>query len=160
MARNPSFTGDYIIAEVGCNDNEKVLQTTNGLYLLSNTHKELYSIQGDKVSAMGLMKFNKSALQYFNYDKWNPYTNIGAILRYNAHYNELYIIDGGGRSNSPIERRDDSKFGHEYYSELAKCFTYSELLGEFTSYYDYWYSPYWFFIGNTQYSIAEDNMIY
>lgn len=160
MARNPSFTGDYIIGEVGCNDNEKVLQTTNGLYLLSNTHKELYSIQGDKVSAMGLMKFNKSALQYFNYDKWNPYTNIGAILRYNAHYNELYIIDGGDSSNTPIERCDDLKFGNEYYNEAAKCLTYSEMLGEFTSYYDYWYAPYWFFIGNTQYSIAEDNKIY
>lgn len=165
MARNPSFTGDYIIAEVGCNDNEKVLQTTNGLYLLSNTHKELYSIQGDKVSAMGLMKFNKSALQHFNYDKWNPYYNSGAKLRYNAHYNELYILDGGDKqASNAIERSDENlTLKRMYYlddDKIPRCLAYSELLGEFTSYYDYWYSPYWFFIGNTQYSISEDNKIY
>lgn len=176
LARNPAFTGDYIISEVGCNDNEKVLQTTNGLYLLSNTHKELFSIQGDKVNGMGLMKFNKSAIENFHFDKWDPYNKKGSILRYNSHYQEVYIIDPcydlDGEDNyiefneravyNHIQVSGDFKYTDAYYPGYyhPKCLTYSEKLGEFTSYYDYWYSPYWFNIDDAQYSISELNRIY
>ena len=176
LARNPAFTGDYIISEVGCNDNEKVLQTTNGLYLLSNTHKELFSIQGDKVNGMGLMKFNKSAIENFHFDKWDPYNKKGSILRYNSHYQEVYIIDPcydlDGEDNyiefneraeyNHIQVSGDFKYTDAYYPGYyhPKCLTYSEKLGEFTSYYDYWFSPYWFNIDDAQYSISELNRIY
>lgn len=110
----------YISNTIGCTDKASIAQSPNGLYFIDSYSKALYLFNGQlkNISADSMNSWMHRHISIK--DRWRPddFGESNAILAYDALNHDILLMD----------------------KEI--CLAYSELIGAFTSFYDYGNIPY------------------
>lgn len=129
----------YISDSIGCQNKWAIESTPSGLYFVDTYNSELYRLSDKGLASISQNKF-KNYFTKISTNVWKPKlwstTNdkIDSVrLQYDSTTSDLYIIS----------------------SDTALA--YNELLGEFTSFYDYGSTSYWVNLNNKSIQILNSN---
>lgn len=129
----------YISDSIGCQNKWAIESTPSGLYFVDTYNSELYRLNDKGLAPISQNKF-KNYFTKISTNVWKPKlwstTNdkIDSVrLQYDSTTSDLYIIS----------------------SDTALA--YNELLGEFTSFYDYGSTSYWVNLNNKSIQILNSN---
>ena len=129
----------YISDSIGCQNKWAIESTPSGLYFVDTYNSELYRLNDKGLAPISQNKF-KNYFTKISTNVWKPklWSTTGdkidsVRLQYDSTTSDLYIIS----------------------SDTALA--YNELLGEFTSFYDYGSTSYWVNLNNKSIQILNSN---
>ena len=109
----------YISDKIGCYNKWSICETPNGIYFIDDITKGIYLFNGQLTNITDKLGFNSWInVNLKGLNIWNPYDFNNFVSYYDKGNNEVLFID---RHN---------------------CLAYSEVLGQFTSFYSYENTPY------------------
>lgn len=121
----------YITNQIGAKNKWSINQTKNGLYFMDDLNKTMNVITGSGIMDLSVEKGFKT---------WSN-NNI-------ADYGSLVIgtSDGGSDTNqmNTFSTSVDKLHNDIYFTNSSTCLCYSEIMGNFTSFYDYGNIPFMF----------------
>ena len=129
----------YISDSIGCQNKWAIESTPSGLYFIDTYNSELYKLSDNGLTPISQNKF-KNYFTKISTNVWKPSLwsttddKIDSVrLQYDSTTSDLYIIS----------------------SDTA--LSYNELLGEFTSFYDYGSTSYWINLNNKSIQILNSS---
>lgn len=125
----------YISNTVGCNNKWSIAESPSGLYFIDNITNSIYLFNGQLNSLSDKLGFRQWVGENNSLDKWTPEGYHNFISFYDKNNDDVYFVN------------------------KDTALTYSELLGQFTSFMDYNNVPAMFSIDNDFYAI-KDNKIW
>lgn len=127
----------YLSDSIGCQNKWAIKSTPSGIYFVDIYNSELYKIDTNGISSISQNKF-KNYFTKLNSNIWSPYlwaNDIDAIkLEYDSTTYDLYI------------------------TSKDTALAYNELLGEFTSFYDYGSTLYWVNLSNRSFQFCNSGL--
>ena len=109
----------YLSDTIGCSNKWSIANTPNGIYFMDSHEKDIYLFNG-KLSNLSVEKgFSSWCKQNINFGVWKPY---------NFHKSDV--------ENHFIARYDKNNKEVMFINEKT-CLSFSEIIGTFTSFYDY-----------------------
>ena len=119
----------YLSDKIGTTNKWSIIQTTQGIYFMDTINKQIMLFNGQFDSISNRLGFNTWLLNNLNLDSWNPMDFNGFISYYDSKNKDIY-------------------FTNKEYS-----LSYSEVLGQFTSFFNYESVPFMFNISDRFISI-------
>ena len=127
--------GKRYISSIGCTNKWSIVDTPSGLYFIDDITKGIYLFNGSALNNLSnTLGFNQWVKKNSSMSKWNPATFNNFKTSYDKVNRDVYFIN-----------KDN-------------CLCYSELLGQFTSFYSYEGVPYMFNIEDSFYSIKDTSL--
>lgn len=123
----------YITNSIGCKNKWSICETPYGLYFIDSINKGIYIFNGEIKDLTTTLGFSSWAKKSIDDTIWNPYTFNGFVTYYD-----------------PINK-------DVLFTSKDQCLAYSEIIGQFTSFYSYEKTPYITKLGNKVLSILSSN---
>ena len=124
----------YISEQVGCTNKWSIVESVMGLYFIDNFTNTIYLYNGQMNPLSDSQGFRNWLSKYKDYSPWNPleFNNIKTF--YDRNNKDVYFV-------------------HKDF-----CLGFSELLGNFVSFYSYNAVPVMFNVSNKFYSIKDNKV--
>lgn len=132
----------YLSDSIGCQNKWAIKSTPSGIYFVDTYNGELYRINDKGITPISQNKF-KNYFTKLNPNVWSP-----SLWNYN---NAKDFVDS-------IKLEYDSTTSDLYIINKDTALAYNELLGEFTSFYDYGSVLYWINLEDKSLQIYNDGM--
>lgn len=132
----------YLSDSIGCQNKWAIKSTPSGIYFVDTYNGELYRINDKGITPISQNKF-KNYFTKLNPNVWSP-----SLWNYN---NAEDFVDS-------IKLEYDSTTSDLYIINKDTALAYNELLGEFTSFYDYGSILYWINLEDKSLQIYNDGM--
>lgn len=132
----------YLSNSIGCQNKWAIKSTPSGIYFVDTYNKELYRINDKGITPISQNKF-KNYFTKLSPNVWSP-----SLWNYN---NAKDFVDS-------IKLEYDSTTSDLYIINKDTALAYNELLGEFTSFYDYGSVLYWINLEDKSLQIYNDRM--
>lgn len=132
----------YLSDSIGCQNKWAIKSTPQGIYFVDTYNKELYRINDKGITPISQNKF-KNYFTKLSPNVWSP-----SLWNYN---NAKDFVDS-------IKLEYDSTTSDLYIINKDTALAYNELLGEFTSFYDYGSVLYWINLEDKSLQIYNDGM--
>lgn len=132
----------YLSNSIGCQNKWAIKSTPSGIYFVDAYNRELYRINDKGITPISQNKF-KNYFTKLSPNVWSP-----SLWNYNNAEN---FVDS-------IKLEYDSITSDLYIINKDTALAYNELLGEFTSFYDYGSVLYWINLEDKSLQIYNDGM--
>lgn len=132
----------YLSNSIGCQNKWAIKSTPSGIYFVDTYNRELYRINDKGITPISQNKF-KNYFTKLSPNVWSP-----SLWNYNNAEN---FVDS-------IKLEYDSITSDLYIINKDTALAYNELLGEFTSFYDYGSVLYWINLEDKSLQIYNDGM--
>jgi hypothetical protein len=132
----------YLSDSIGCQNKWAIKSTPSGIYFVDTYNGELYRINDKGITPISQNKF-KNYFTKLSPNVWSP-----SLWNYN---NAKDFVDS-------IKLEYDSTTSDLYIINKDTALAYNELLGEFTSFYDYGSVLYWINLEDKSLQIYNDGM--
>lgn len=132
----------YLSDSIGCQNKWAIKSTPQGIYFVDTYNRELYRINDKGITPISQNKF-KNYFTKLRPNVWSP-----SLWNYN---NAEDFVDS-------IKLEYDSTTSDLYIINKDTALAYNELLGEFTSFYDYGSVLYWINLEDKSLQIYNDGM--
>ena len=132
----------YLSDSIGCQNKWAIKSTPSGIYFVNTYNSELYRINDKGITPISQNKF-KNYFTQLSSNVWSP-----SLWNYN---NAKDFIDS-------IKLEYDSTTSDLYIINKDTALAYNELLGEFTSFYDYGSVLYWINLEDKSLQIYNDGI--
>lgn len=132
----------YLSDSIGCQNKWAIKSTPQGIYFVDTYNRELYRINNKGITPISQNKF-KNYFTKLSPNVWSP-----SLWNYN---NTKDFVDS-------IKLEYDSTTSDLYIINKDTALAYNELLGEFTSFYDYGSVLYWINLEDKSLQIYNDGM--
>ena len=132
----------YLSDSIGCQNKWAIKSTPSGIYFVNTYNSELYKINDKGITSISQNKF-KNYFTKLSSNVWSP-----SLWNYN---NAKDFIDS-------IKLEYDSTTSDLYIINKDTALAYNELLGEFTSFYDYGSVLYWINLEDKSLQIYNDGI--
>ena len=132
----------YLSDSIGCQNKWAIKSTPSGIYFVDTYNSELYRINDKGITPISQNKF-KNYFTKLSSNVWSP-----SLWDYN---NTEEFVDS-------IKLEYDSTTSDLYIINKDTALAYNELLGEFTSFYDYGSVLYWINLENKSLQIYNNGM--
>jgi hypothetical protein len=103
----------YITNQIGCHNKWSICESPNGLYFIDDINKGIYVFDGSLNNISTKLGFDTWVKSTVNLTTWNPNSFSNFITYYDKSNRDILFINN------------------------ETCLAYSEVLGQFTSFYDY-----------------------
>lgn len=124
----------YVSNSIGCSNKWSIVETPSGIYFIDNITNSLYIFDGSIKSLSDSLGFRQWISSNNSLEDWNPIDFGNFISHYDCNNNDVYFIN------------------------KDTALTYSEMLGQFTSFMDYGSTPFMFNIDNDFYAIKDGHI--
>lgn len=124
----------YISNTVGCNNKWSIAESPSGLYFIDNITNSIYLFNGQLNSLSDKLGFRQWVGENNSLDKWTPEGYNNFVSFYDKNNDDVYFVN------------------------KDTALTYSEMLGQFTSFMDYGSTPFMFNIDNDFYAIKDGHI--
>lgn len=132
----------YLSDSIGCQNKWAIKSTPSGIYFVDTYNRELYRINNKDITPISQNKF-KNYFTKLSPNVWSP---------------SLWNYNNAKDSVSSIKLEYDSTTSDLYIINKDTALAYNELLGEFTSFYDYGSVLYWINLEDKSLQIYNDGM--
>lgn len=124
----------YITDKVGCMNKWSICETPSGIYFIDDITKGVYVFNGQINNLSDKMGFHSWIRQNSKMNIWNPIDFEGFVTYYDAQNSDILFINSD------------------------TCLAYSELIGQFTSFYSYEHTPYFNSLEDKGYWIKDEKL--
>lgn len=132
----------YLSDSIGCQNKWAIKSTPQGIYFVDTYNGELYKINDKGITPISQNKF-KNYFTKLSSNVWSP---------------SLWNYDNTEKFVDSIKLEYDSTTSDLYIINKDTALAYNELLGEFTSFYDYGSVLYWINLENKSLQIYNDEI--
>lgn len=132
----------YLSDSIGCQNKWAIKSTPQGIYFVDTYNGELYRINDKGITPISQNKF-KNYFTKLNSNVWSP---------------SLWNYENSNNFIDSIKLEYDSTTYDLYIVSRDTALAYNELLGEFTSFYDYGSTLYWVNLNDKSLQINKDSI--
>lgn len=144
----------YITQDIGTINKWSIASTPSGLYFLDNLTNGIYYFNGEQfVNMADKLGFRTWIDQNNSLVEWNPKDFGNYISFYDVANSDLYFVGHGSIKNVLSDQL--SAEANTSVNNPDNCLGYSELLGQFTSFYSYNDVPCMFNLGGNFYHVKN-----
>ena len=132
----------YLSDSIGCQNKWAIKSTSQGIYFIDTYNSELYKINDKGITPISQNKF-KNYFTQLSSNIWSP---------------SLWNYENSSNFIDSIKLEYDSTTYDLYIVSRDTALAYNELLGEFTSFYDYGSTLYWVNLNDKSLQINKDGI--
>lgn len=132
----------YLSDSIGCQNKWAIKSTSQGIYFIDTYNSELYKINNKGITPISQNKF-KNYFTQLSSNIWSP---------------SLWNYENSSNFTDSIKLEYDSTTYDLYIVSRDTALAYNELLGEFTSFYDYGSTLYWINLNDKSLQINKDGI--
>lgn len=132
----------YLSDSIGCQNKWAIKSTSQGIYFIDTYNSELYKINAKGITPISQNKF-KNYFTQLSSNIWSPL---------------LWSYENSSNFIDSIKLEYDSTTYDLYIVSRNTALAYNELLGEFTSFYDYGSTLYWVNLNDKSLQINKDGI--
>lgn len=132
----------YLSDSIGCQNKWAIKSTSQGIYFIDTYNSELYKINDKGITPISQNKF-KNYFTQLSSNIWSP---------------SLWNYENSNNFINSIKLEYDSTTYDLYIVSRDTALAYNELLGEFTSFYDYGSTLYWVNLNDKSLQINKDGI--
>lgn len=132
----------YLSDSIGCQNKWAIKSTSQGIYFIDTYNSELYKINDKGITPISQNKF-KNYFTQLSSNIWSP---------------SLWNYENSSNFIDSIKLEYDSTTYDLYIVSRDTALAYNELLGEFTSFYDYGSTLYWVNLNDKSLQINKDDI--
>lgn len=132
----------YLSDSIGCQNKWAIKSTSQGIYFIDTYNSELYKINDKGITPISQNKF-KNYFTQLSSNIWSP---------------SLWNYENSSNFIDSIKLEYDSTTYDLYIVSRNTALAYNELLGEFTSFYDYGSTLYWVNLNDKSLQINKDGI--